>query len=155
MVQGSWPIYGLALREVRCSSTVHILDTNMNLTAESHRIPLSNGNSIPLLGLGTYGDPQTVRKISRSLSISRFRVLCLIPRLCEACLPLVIWVSLRSTHCGCSLKKNQIKCIFSVIFFKDTQRHCIGLCQAGHRCGLQALWWGVGIFQRAWSGSSH
>lgn len=90
MVQGSWPIYGLALREVRCSSIVHILDTNMNLTAESHRIPLSNGNSIPLLGLGTYGDPQTVRKISRSLSISRFRVLCLIPRLCEACLPLVI-----------------------------------------------------------------
>lgn len=90
MVQGSWSIYGLALREVRCSSIVHILDTNMNLTAESHRIPLSDGNSIPLLGLGTYGDPQTVRKISRSLCISRFRVLCLIPCLCEACLPLVI-----------------------------------------------------------------
>lgn len=35
--------------------------TNMYLTAESHRIPLSDGNHIPLLGLGTYGDPQTVR----------------------------------------------------------------------------------------------
>ncbi|CAI5665392.1 unnamed protein product [Oreochromis niloticus] len=62
MVQGSWPTYGLALREVRCSSIVHILDTNMNLTAESHRIPLSDGNSIPLLGLGTYGDPRTTPK---------------------------------------------------------------------------------------------
>ncbi|KAF4787563.1 3-oxo-5-beta-steroid 4-dehydrogenase [Turdus rufiventris] len=30
----------------------------MNLTAESHRVPLSDGNSIPLLGLGTYADPQ-------------------------------------------------------------------------------------------------
>lgn len=90
MVQGSWPNYGLALRVVRCSSIVHILDTSMNLTAESHRIPLSDGNSIPLLGLGTYGDPQTVRKISRSLCISRFRLLCLIHLLCEAYLPLVI-----------------------------------------------------------------
>lgn len=32
----------------------------MNLTAESHRVPLSDGNSIPLLGLGTYADPQKV-----------------------------------------------------------------------------------------------
>ncbi|XP_060891856.1 aldo-keto reductase family 1 member D1-like isoform X2 [Labrus mixtus] len=31
----------------------------MNLTAESHSIPLSDGNRIPLLGLGTYGDPRT------------------------------------------------------------------------------------------------
>ncbi|XP_039564182.1 aldo-keto reductase family 1 member D1 isoform X2 [Passer montanus] len=34
----------------------------MNLTAESHRIPLSDGNSIPLLGLGTYADPQKTPK---------------------------------------------------------------------------------------------
>ncbi|TNN44376.1 3-oxo-5-beta-steroid 4-dehydrogenase [Liparis tanakae] len=34
----------------------------MNLTAESHRIPLSDGNHIPLLGLGTYGDPRTTPK---------------------------------------------------------------------------------------------
>ena len=32
----------------------------MNLTAESHSIPLSDGNSMPLMGLGTYGDPRTV-----------------------------------------------------------------------------------------------
>lgn len=32
----------------------------MSLTAESHRVPLSDGNSIPLLGLGTYADPQKV-----------------------------------------------------------------------------------------------
>lgn len=35
--------------------------TNMNLTAESHSILLSDGNRIPLLGLGTFGDPLTVR----------------------------------------------------------------------------------------------
>uniref|UniRef100_A0AAQ4QXQ2 NADP-dependent oxidoreductase domain-containing protein n=1 Tax=Gasterosteus aculeatus aculeatus TaxID=481459 RepID=A0AAQ4QXQ2_GASAC len=34
----------------------------MNLTAESHRIPLSDGNHIPVLGLGTYGDPRTTAK---------------------------------------------------------------------------------------------
>ncbi|XP_042693529.1 aldo-keto reductase family 1 member D1 isoform X1 [Centrocercus urophasianus] len=34
----------------------------MSLTAESHRVPLSDGNSIPLLGLGTYADPQKGRK---------------------------------------------------------------------------------------------
>ncbi|RMC02891.1 hypothetical protein DUI87_20084 [Hirundo rustica rustica] len=34
----------------------------MNLTAESHRVPLSDGNSIPLLGLGTYADPQKTPK---------------------------------------------------------------------------------------------
>ncbi|XP_060931881.1 aldo-keto reductase family 1 member D1-like [Limanda limanda] len=34
----------------------------MNLTAESHSIPLSDGNSIPLMGLGTYGDPRTTPK---------------------------------------------------------------------------------------------
>ncbi|KAM6167867.1 aldo-keto reductase family 1 member D1 isoform 2-T2 [Erethizon dorsatum] len=31
----------------------------MNLTAASHRIPLSDGNSIPIIGLGTYSDPYT------------------------------------------------------------------------------------------------
>ncbi|XP_039998229.1 aldo-keto reductase family 1 member D1-like isoform X2 [Xiphias gladius] len=34
----------------------------MNLTAGSHSIPLSDGNSIPLIGLGTYGDPRTTPK---------------------------------------------------------------------------------------------
>ncbi|XP_075997945.1 aldo-keto reductase family 1 member D1-like [Genypterus blacodes] len=34
----------------------------MNLTAENHSIPLSDGNRIPLLGLGTYGDPRTTPK---------------------------------------------------------------------------------------------
>ena len=33
----------------------------MDLTAESHTVPLSDGNRIPLLGLGTYADPRTVR----------------------------------------------------------------------------------------------
>ncbi|XP_003475563.1 aldo-keto reductase family 1 member D1 [Cavia porcellus] len=31
----------------------------MNLTATSHRIPLNDGNSIPIIGLGTYSDPHT------------------------------------------------------------------------------------------------
>lgn len=35
---------------------------NMDLTAESHSIPLSDGNSMPLIGLGTYGDPHTTPK---------------------------------------------------------------------------------------------
>uniref|UniRef100_A0A3B3V6N7 Aldo-keto reductase family 1 member D1 n=1 Tax=Poecilia latipinna TaxID=48699 RepID=A0A3B3V6N7_9TELE len=34
----------------------------MNLSAESHSIPLSDGNQIPLLGLGTYGDPRKTPK---------------------------------------------------------------------------------------------
>ncbi|XP_049423323.1 aldo-keto reductase family 1 member D1-like isoform X2 [Epinephelus fuscoguttatus] len=35
---------------------------SMDLTAESHSIPLSDGNSIPLIGLGTYGDPRKTPK---------------------------------------------------------------------------------------------
>ncbi|KAF3859530.1 hypothetical protein F7725_021929 [Dissostichus mawsoni] len=35
---------------------------SMDLTAESHSVPLSDGNSIPLIGLGTYGDPRTTPK---------------------------------------------------------------------------------------------
>ncbi|XP_019400252.1 PREDICTED: 3-oxo-5-beta-steroid 4-dehydrogenase [Crocodylus porosus] len=34
----------------------------MSLTAESHRVALSDGNSIPLLGLGTYSDPKQTCK---------------------------------------------------------------------------------------------
>lgn len=34
----------------------------MSITAETHSIPLNDGNRIPLLGLGTYGDPQTTPK---------------------------------------------------------------------------------------------
>lgn len=34
----------------------------MELTAEKHSVPLSDGNSIPLIGLGTYGDPRTTPK---------------------------------------------------------------------------------------------
>ncbi|XP_049578154.1 aldo-keto reductase family 1 member D1-like isoform X1 [Syngnathus scovelli] len=34
----------------------------MNLTAENHRIALRDGNQIPLLGLGTYGDPRKTPK---------------------------------------------------------------------------------------------
>lgn len=41
---------------------VHI-SAHMSLTAGSHSIPLSDGNRIPLLGLGTYGDPRTVRRL--------------------------------------------------------------------------------------------
>lgn len=33
---------------------------SMSLTAESHRVALSDGNSIPLLGLGTYSEPKQV-----------------------------------------------------------------------------------------------
>lgn len=32
------------------------------MTAECHSIPLSDGNKIPLIGLGTYGDPRTTAK---------------------------------------------------------------------------------------------
>uniref|UniRef100_A0A7N6AUU3 NADP-dependent oxidoreductase domain-containing protein n=1 Tax=Anabas testudineus TaxID=64144 RepID=A0A7N6AUU3_ANATE len=34
----------------------------MELTAETHSIPLNDGNSIPLIGLGTYSDPRTTPK---------------------------------------------------------------------------------------------
>ncbi|XP_075458627.1 aldo-keto reductase family 1 member D1-like [Ascaphus truei] len=34
----------------------------MSLTAEQHRIPLSDGTSIPLIGLGTYSAPRTTPK---------------------------------------------------------------------------------------------
>lgn len=34
----------------------------MELTAESHSIPLIDGNKIPLIGLGTYGDPRQTPK---------------------------------------------------------------------------------------------
>ncbi|XP_071778839.1 aldo-keto reductase family 1 member D1 isoform X3 [Centroberyx gerrardi] len=34
----------------------------MNLSAENHSILLNDGNRIPLLGLGTYGDPRTTAK---------------------------------------------------------------------------------------------
>ncbi|XP_057630529.1 aldo-keto reductase family 1 member D1 isoform X4 [Chionomys nivalis] len=34
----------------------------MNLTATNHRIPLSDGNSIPVIGLGTYSDPRPTGK---------------------------------------------------------------------------------------------
>ncbi|KAG8438716.1 hypothetical protein GDO86_005057 [Hymenochirus boettgeri] len=34
----------------------------MNLSAEQHRIPLSDGNSIPVIGLGTYSAPRTTPK---------------------------------------------------------------------------------------------
>ncbi|KAM9705192.1 aldo-keto reductase family 1 member D1-like [Menidia menidia] len=34
----------------------------MELTAKNHSIPLSDGNSIPLMGLGTYGNPRMTPK---------------------------------------------------------------------------------------------
>ncbi|XP_053110811.1 aldo-keto reductase family 1 member D1 isoform X2 [Hemicordylus capensis] len=34
----------------------------INLTAENHRLPLNDGNSIPVIGLGTYSDPQKTPK---------------------------------------------------------------------------------------------
>ncbi|XP_016077898.1 PREDICTED: 3-oxo-5-beta-steroid 4-dehydrogenase isoform X2 [Miniopterus natalensis] len=34
----------------------------MNLTAANHRIPLSDGNSIPIIGLGTYSEPKLTPK---------------------------------------------------------------------------------------------
>ncbi|XP_038144483.1 aldo-keto reductase family 1 member D1-like isoform X2 [Cyprinodon tularosa] len=40
---------------------MHIF-TPMNLSVESHSISISDGNCIPLLGLGTYGDPRTTPK---------------------------------------------------------------------------------------------
>lgn len=39
----------------------------MELTAESHSIPLSDGNRMPLIGLGTYGDPRQVWHRERTL----------------------------------------------------------------------------------------
>ncbi|KAE8613382.1 hypothetical protein XENTR_v10007698 [Xenopus tropicalis] len=36
--------------------------SNMELSAEHHRIPLNDGNSIPVLGLGTYSSPRTTPK---------------------------------------------------------------------------------------------
>lgn len=79
------------------SSTENISHTiiHMDLTAESHSIPLSDRNSIPLIGLGTYGDPHTVRHImtqSNSWPVCRMNsfkdlhcVLCysLIKKVCD------------------------------------------------------------------------
>lgn len=44
----------------KLSPTTHTL---MSMDATTKSIPLSDGNSIPLIGLGTYGDPRTVRQI--------------------------------------------------------------------------------------------
>ncbi|XP_044137403.1 aldo-keto reductase family 1 member D1-like [Bufo gargarizans] len=38
------------------------VDLSMELTVEQHRIPLNDGNSIPVLGLGTYSPPATTPK---------------------------------------------------------------------------------------------
>ncbi|XP_030626526.1 aldo-keto reductase family 1 member D1 isoform X2 [Chanos chanos] len=35
---------------------------NKTLSSENHSIPLNDGNKIPLIGLGTYGDPRTTPK---------------------------------------------------------------------------------------------
>uniref|UniRef100_A0AAR2KLF5 NADP-dependent oxidoreductase domain-containing protein n=1 Tax=Pygocentrus nattereri TaxID=42514 RepID=A0AAR2KLF5_PYGNA len=35
---------------------------SLMLTAKNHSIPLSDGNRIPIIGLGTYGDPRTTPK---------------------------------------------------------------------------------------------
>lgn len=45
-------------KDIRCCT--HLL--KMELTAKNHSIPLSDGNNIPLIGLGTYGNPQMVRQ---------------------------------------------------------------------------------------------
>lgn len=60
----------------------------------------------------------------------------------------------------CKLQHNSIKSgLNNICFFcgfpTDTQRHGTWVCQAGDRCGLQALRWGFGVFQWARSGSSH
>ncbi|XP_006878105.1 PREDICTED: 3-oxo-5-beta-steroid 4-dehydrogenase-like, partial [Chrysochloris asiatica] len=34
----------------------------MNLSAANHLIPLSDGNSIPIIGLGTYSEPKSTLK---------------------------------------------------------------------------------------------
>lgn len=46
-------------------ASLHLVHSiaNMSLTAENHRIPLSDGNHIPVLGLGTYANPKVVRRI--------------------------------------------------------------------------------------------
>ncbi|XP_062956154.1 aldo-keto reductase family 1 member D1 isoform X3 [Cynocephalus volans] len=41
----------------------------MYLSAANHRIPLSDGNSIPIIGLGTYADPSTSSKESCAASV--------------------------------------------------------------------------------------
>lgn len=34
----------------------------IQFTVENHRLMLSDGNAIPVIGLGTYADPQTVKR---------------------------------------------------------------------------------------------
>ncbi|XP_036184459.1 aldo-keto reductase family 1 member D1 isoform X2 [Myotis myotis] len=41
----------------------------MDLTAANHRIPLSDGNSIPIIGLGTYSEPKLTSKGSCKTSV--------------------------------------------------------------------------------------
>uniref|UniRef100_G1TLA5 NADP-dependent oxidoreductase domain-containing protein n=1 Tax=Oryctolagus cuniculus TaxID=9986 RepID=G1TLA5_RABIT len=41
----------------------------MDLSATNHRIPLGDGNSIPIIGLGTYSEPKTTPKGSCATSV--------------------------------------------------------------------------------------
>ncbi|EAW83882.1 aldo-keto reductase family 1, member D1 (delta 4-3-ketosteroid-5-beta-reductase), isoform CRA_b, partial [Homo sapiens] len=41
----------------------------MDLSAASHRIPLSDGNSIPIIGLGTYSEPKSTPKGACATSV--------------------------------------------------------------------------------------
>lgn len=51
--------------QVEYSLPTHLM--TMELTAESHFIPLSDGNRMPLIGLGTYGDPRKVWQREKTL----------------------------------------------------------------------------------------
>lgn len=42
----------------------------MELTTKSHSVTMNNGLKIPLVGIGTYGDPRTVRAYSFPHSLS-------------------------------------------------------------------------------------
>lgn len=54
----------------------------MNLTAKKHSVPLNDGNSMPLIGLGTYGDPRTVRLLINMILILLFMQIALKMYLC-------------------------------------------------------------------------
>lgn len=72
---------------------------NMDLTAESHSISLSDGNVIPLIGPGTYGDP---RKVGHIMTQSNNWPLCHINSFCMVC---------------CVLYYLLIRCVNLLLFF--------------------------------------
>lgn len=54
---------------IKISASLKSTWTKMELTAASHSVHLSDGNKIPLIGIGTYGDPRQVQTVFTCLRV--------------------------------------------------------------------------------------